>query len=189
MPIDDTQLDKATNAHVLCPAQHTVHQALRAWRKQSNSYEWWWLIIEGDNRRYTATRFEELREMLAHADLNVGMNTRLADLPPRRSNPADWDRPFPGVVTPTVTEQSALGTARALQTMQDSPGQVLVVLHEGRFRGILSASQRTFAFADKPLMDMLEEFETGGDEDTLILPPRDDEATAQVPTVPDDSPG
>jgi hypothetical protein len=172
MPIDAAELVKAANAHVIRPAHDTVYQTLKAWRATADSYEWWWLIIQHDNRRYTAIRFEGLRDVLTYPGLNVTMNTPLTDLPSRRDNPADWERPFPGVVTPTVVEQTAMGTAHALQIMQDSPGQVLVVLHDGQFRGILSGSQRTFAFSDKPLLDMLDEFEQHGDDDTLILPPR-----------------
>jgi hypothetical protein len=172
MPIDDTQLDRETNAHLVRPATDTVYQALRAWRDTPNSYEWWWLIIEHDHRRYTAIRFEDLRELLGVPDSGVTMHTPLAVLPDRRNNPRDWQHPQPGVVTPTVVEQSAMGTARALQAMEDSPGRVLVVLHDGRLRGILSSAQRTFAFADKLLMDMLDEFEAGGSDDTAPLTPR-----------------
>lgn len=182
MPIDDAQLDKATNAHITCPATDTVHRALQRWRATPNSFEWWWLIIEHGSQRFTAIRLEDLRQVLENESLGVDMNTALQDLPPRRDNPADWGRPYPGVVTPTVVEQTALSTAQALQTMQDSPGRVLVVLHDGHFRGILSAAERTFAFTDTPLLDMLDSFEAGGEDDTAILP----HSPLNDPAPPDD---
>jgi hypothetical protein len=159
MPIDAMELDKAANAHLLCPATDTVYAALTTWRSTPNSYEWWWLVIGHGDRRYTALRFETLRDLLAAPGAGVTMEMPLADLPPRRDNPADWERPFPGTVTPVVVEQNSMGTARAQQIVNDSPGRLLVVLDGDQFRGILSASERTFAFADTLLVDMLDEYE------------------------------
>jgi hypothetical protein len=181
MPIAETELNKAANAHLLRSADDTVYRALKAWRDTPDSYEWWWLIIDHGDQRYTAIRFEGIRDALARPDPGVHMNARLADLPPLRDNPDDWEHPFPGVVTPTVVEQDTMSTAGAFRAMKDGPG-VLVVLQEGQFRGILSASERTFAFTDKPLLDMLDEFEKPGDSDTQILPPR-----PGIPTAPPDT--
>ena len=172
MPIADSELNKPANTHLLRPATETVLAALRAWRGTPDPYEWWWLVIEHADQHFTAIRFGELRDALAHDGMNVHMNTLLGDLPPRRDNPVDWERPFPGVVTPTVVDQATIGTARALRLVQDSPARVLVVLADGAFKGILAAGERTFAFADQPLLDMLEQFEAPGDSDTHILPPR-----------------
>jgi hypothetical protein len=182
MPIAETELAKPTNAHVLRPADESVYKALHAWRHAADRQEWWWLIIDHGNQRYTAIRVDRLRDALMRANLGVTMETRLSDLPPQRDNPHDWEHPYPGVVTPTVVEQDSVGTARAHQMLQDSPGRVLVVLHNGQFRGILSAAERTFAFADKPLLDMLDEFEQrDSGSETIIIPNSDPPAPPVVP--------
>lgn len=157
MPIADSELNKSANAHLLRPASQTVHEALRAWRAVLGSYEWWWLIIDFDAGRFTAIRFDGLRELLSKGE--VTMNTRLEDLPLRRENPADWDRPLPGVVMPKVVDQNTAGMASVQALLQNSPGRMVIVMNSGAFRGIISAGERTFAFADKPLLDMLDEFE------------------------------
>lgn len=177
MPIADSELNKAANAHLVRPAEDTVYSALQVWRSTPNSYEWWWLVIDHGEGQFTALRFETVRDLLQSPDYAVGMHTRLGDLPRRREDPANWGRPLPGVVTPVVVEQDAMGTARALQIMRDSPGRVLVVVNQGQFRGILSASERTFAFTDKPLLDMLDEYEQGSDPSGGAPASSDDPAT------------
>ncbi len=174
MPIADSELNKPSNAHIVRPARQSVHAALQYWRQQPGSYEWWWLIITSNDHRYAAIRFSVLRDLLQDPDAGVHMNTPLSDLP--------LDQPDrPGVVAPRVVEQDAMGTARALQMLEDSPGRVLIVLKNGTLRGILSVTERTFAFTDKPLLDMLDEFESSGNDDTMILPHRPD----IPPTAPD----
>jgi hypothetical protein len=39
----------------------------------------------------------------------------------------------------------------------------------------LSSASRTFAFADKPLLDMLDDFEMGGESATIIVPKTPDD--------------
>lgn len=162
MAIADAELDKPVNAHLVRTATESVLDALRAWRAAPGSYEWWWLIVDHGSQHYTALRFEALRDLLQSANANITLGTHLSDLPPQQDNSADWQRPLPGVITPPVVEQSALSTTQALQQMRGAPGQLLVVLDQGQWRGILSGSQRTFAFADKPLLDLIEEHEQGG---------------------------
>ncbi len=173
MPIADSELDKTANAHLVRPAGDTLYTALQVWRSTPNSYEWWWLVIDHGDAQFTALRFEAVRDLLRDSEQRVTMHTRLGDLPPRRENPDAWGPPLPGVVTPVVVEQAAMGTARALQIMRDSPGRVLVVVNQGQFRGILSGSERTFAFTDKPLLDMLDDYEQGSE------PPGDDPASGE----------
>lgn len=172
MPIADSELDKSANAHLLRPAADTIYQAVKSWRDTPDSFEWWWLIIEHSGQRYTAIRFETLRDLLKTG--GASMNTHLDDLPSARENPADWDHPFPGVVSPNVVEQSSVGTALAVQMVRDSPGSVLVVVNNGQFRGILAAHERTFAFADVMLLDMLEEYEQQPEQnpDAPVEPPQ-----------------
>lgn len=170
MPIADVELDRLARAHLLRPASETVFTALRAWRSAPDSYEWWWLVIQHPDQVYTAIRFEELRDLLTRQKPGVHMNTLLADLPPRRADPADPGRALPGVVVPDVVDGEAIQTARALEMMQTSPGQVLVVLQDGHYRGILGVINRTFAFPDKPLLDLLATFEMGGESETIIVP-------------------
>jgi hypothetical protein len=184
MPIADAELNKLARAHLLRPASETVFTALRAWRSAPDCYEWWWLVIQHDERLYTAIRFAELRDLLIQQKRSVHMNTPLADLPYRRDNPDDPAHPLPGVVSPNVVDGATVQTARALQMTQASPGQVLIVLQDGKFRGILSMTSRTFAFADKPLLDLLEEFEMGGESETIIVP----RASPGEDTVVDDPP-
>jgi hypothetical protein len=186
MPIPDSELNKPSNAHLVRPAADSVYKALHAWRGTPGSQEWWWLVIDQGSQKYTAIRFGTVRDVLARPDLGVTMETHLADLPLRRENPADWAHPLPGAVLPPVVEQDAIGTARALQIVQDNPGRVLIVLRGGRFRGILSAGERVFAFNDKPLIDMIAEFEqkeTGSE--TILLPDSDPSAPADKPAPPE----
>jgi hypothetical protein len=185
MPIADVELDKLARAYLLRPASETVFTALRAWRSAPDSYEWWWLVIQHDDQLYTAIRFAELRDLLVWPKHGVHMNTPLADLPYRRDNPNDPERPLPGVVSPNVVDGATVQTARALEMTQASPGQVLIVLQDGKFRGILGVTSRTFAFADKPLLDLLEEFEMGGESETIIVP----RAAPGEDTVVDEPPG
>lgn len=159
MPIADAELAKPANAFLVRPADETVLAALRAWRDTPQSYEWWWLLIDHGAARFTALRFEDLRDLLASPDLGVTMQTRLADLPSRRENPDNWAQPWPGVYTPEVVQQDALSTAQALQRMRDAPGRILIVADGARLAGILTDTQRTFAFADRPLLDLLEDYE------------------------------
>jgi hypothetical protein len=169
MPIPDSELHKPSNAYLLRPASDNVHATLQAWRDSANSYEWWWLIVDHGDQQYAALRFESLRDILFHPDLDVHMNTRLADLPPLRVNPADPATPIPGVHRPHVVEQQALAPDDIFDRLRASPGGVLVVVQDGRFRGILSSGVRTFAFTDLPLRALLEEFDRSGDPDTIIL--------------------
>jgi hypothetical protein len=184
MPITDAELNKPAHAHLLRPASETVFTALRAWRDAPARYEWWRLIIQHGDRQYTAIRFAELRDLLVRQKRSVHMNTALADLPYRRDNPDDAAHPLPGVVSPTVVDGETVSPTRALEMAQASPGQVLIVLQDGKFRGILCVTSRTFAFADKPLLDLLEEFEMGGESETIIVP----RTSLSEDTVVDESP-
>jgi len=170
MPVSDAELNQAANAHLLRPATETVFSALRVWRDTPGPQEWWWLVIQHDAQRYTALRFAELRDLLAQRKRGAHMNTPLADLPARRDNPDDPDRPVPGVVTPPVIDGAEIDAARAREIALTSPGQVVVVVRDEQFRGIVSITSRTFAFADKPLLDLLEDFEMGGESETIIMP-------------------
>lgn len=159
MPIADAELAKPANAYLVRPADETVLAALQAWRDAPQSYEWWWLLIDHGAARFTALRFEDLRKLLASPDLGVTMHTPLANLPACRENPDNWAQPWPGVVTPGVVQQDALSTAQALQRMRDVPGRILIVVDGTRLAGILTDTQRTFTFADRPLLDLLEDYE------------------------------
>lgn len=161
MPIADTELHKPANSHIYAPASATILDALRTWRATADSYEWWWLIIGHADRTFTAIRFEGFRQLLTQPETQVTMATRLDALPEQRENPLDWNRPHPGVVTPTVVEQDEMGAARAQQVARSSPGGLLIVTRYGDLAGILSTSHRTFAFTDELLVDMLDEFEHG----------------------------
>jgi hypothetical protein len=178
MPITESELNRSTNTHLRAFAGDTVGDTLLRWRSQSDPREWWWLIIEHSAQRYTALRFQTLGALIRAR--SVAPSTQLADLPASRENPAAWDQPFPGVITPTSIEQQPTGTAQAQRMLQDTP--VLIVLDHGQFRGILSSSFRTFAFTDRPLLDLLDEFIQSGSEPPLLsapgepplLPPPDD---------------
>jgi hypothetical protein len=182
MPVAENELNKAGNAHLIRPATETVFTALRAWRDTPGRDEWWWLIIQHDARLYTAIRFGSVRDLLARRKREVHMNTPLAELPYERPNPDDPDQPLPGVVSPTVVDGAEINTARALDRVQASPGQVVIVLQDGVFQGILSGTSRTFAFADKPLLDMLEDFEMGGESETIIKPKTPDDTDEDMLT-------
>jgi hypothetical protein len=184
MPIADAEMNKSANAYLCRPATETVFTALRAWRDTPDSFEWWWLIIEHGERQYTAIRLAGLRDLLVQRKRGVHMNTPLADLPYQRPNPDDPDHPLPGVVSAAVVDSEAVNTTRALEMVQASPGQVLVVLQNGKFRGILSATSRTFAFSDKPLLDLLNDFEMGGESETIIVPrsPSGEDAVVDDPS-------
>jgi len=184
MPITDAELNKPSNTHLIRPATDSVYRALNSWLHAPNSYEWWWLIIDHANGKYTAIRFEGLRELLARPESGVSMTTRLADLPPQQDNPADWEHPIPGVVSPTIVEQATVGTARAIQLRQDSPGRLLIVLNNGFFRGILSGPERIYAFTDKPLVDMIKEFEQETGSETVIIQPPDTQTPSSEPPKP-----
>ncbi len=155
MPLPDSLLDKPLNAHRCRPAGETVLAALRDWRGTPGAASWWWLVIDHGQGRFTATRFDSLRQMLARPALGVTMATRLADLPAHAE-------PLPGVVTPPTVEQDAATPAQARQLQAASPGGMLVVLRDGAFRGVLASAERTFAFTDRPLLDMIEQYEQVG---------------------------
>jgi hypothetical protein len=184
MPITDAVLHQPAHAHLLRPAAETVFTALRAWRDTAGSTETWWLIIQYDAQHYTAIRFGELRDMLVGRKRTAHMNTPLADLPYRRANPDDPDHPLPGVISPTIVDGATLDSARAIEMLQTGPGQMLVVLREGRFQGILSVAHPTFVYFDHPLLDLLETFEMGGESETIIVPrssPEDDTKPGGAP--------
>ena len=163
MPISTLELHKPSNVYRQQPDTATVLDALRDWHGTSESYEWWWLVIDHgitrSDSRFTAIRFEDVRALLSQRETQVAMTTLLGDLPPYRDNPVNWQQPFPGVITPPVIEQASMGTARALQLVRNTPGGLVVVVNDGTLAGILSTSERTFAFTDNLLVDMLESFE------------------------------
>jgi hypothetical protein len=178
MPISESELKRNTNTHLLAVADDTVADTLLRWRSQPDPREWWWLIIAHGGEKYTALRFQALARLItAHS---ITGSTRLADLPVERENPAAWDQPIPGVITPVTVEQPQIGPAQAQRMLQDTP--LLIVLHNGQFQGILSGSFRTFTFNDKPLLDLLDEFVQAPDAPPLLpnpdepplLPPSDD---------------
>jgi hypothetical protein len=186
MPIADAEFSKSTHAHLIRPATEPVLAALRAWRDAPDHVEWWWLIVQHSDQLYTAIRFAELRDALRDPDIQVHMNTPLAELPYRRPNPADPDHPFPGVVTPRVVDGDALTTEEAQRMIHDSPGGVLVALRQGHFRGILSAAAPTTSVADPPLIELLGQFEKHLDTETAILPIRDELDAALSESEPDE---
>lgn len=162
MPIADTELDKPVNAYIVCPASSTVLEALEAWRSTPDSYEWWWLVIDHGGQRFTALRFEALRDLLTQPSCGVDMDTLLGDLPSGSDNPADWSQPFVGAYTPDTVDQTRLSAAQAMQQVRTAPGQILIVLNGTELRGILTGSQRTFTFTDRHLLDMLADYEQTG---------------------------
>ncbi len=188
MPVTDADLNQPAHAHLLRPATETVFSALRVWRDTPGRQEWWWLVIEHDAQRYTALRFSELRDLLVQRKRRTHMNTPLTKLPARRDNPDDPDHPLPGVVTPIVVDGAVTGAAAAREIAHTSPGQVVVIVQDGQFQGIISITSRTFAFADKPLLDLLEDFEMGGESETIIMPhstPNDEPPPGDPPNPPD----
>ena len=82
MPIADATLARPLNAHLWRPAHDTVLNALQMWRTTPQAAAWWWLVIDHSGGRFTALRFDTLRQLLLRRDLGVTMQTRLADLPP-----------------------------------------------------------------------------------------------------------
>lgn len=155
MPLPDSLLDKPLNAHRCRPADETVLAALRDWRATPGAASWWWLVIDHGQGRFTATRFDTLRQMLSQMAPEVTMTTRLADLPAQTEL-------LPGVVVPPAVEQEATAPAQARQLQAASPGGLVVVLRDGAFRGVLASAERTFAFTDRPLLDMIEHYEQAG---------------------------
>lgn len=170
MPIADATLARPLNAHLWRPAHDTVLDALRAWRAAPKSAVWWWLVIDHGSGHFTALRFDTLRQLLGRPDLGVTMNTRLADLPPARHNPADWTQPVPGVIEPRTVDQDGVSEARARTLQQNSSANLLIVLRDGIFRGVLAGSERTFAFTDDLLLDMLEQYEQQAAESSDTSP-------------------
>ena len=130
-----------------------LHCGLGAIRQ---SYEWWLRSIMGA-ARFRLYCLEDLAT--CSRPRSGGDDATLADLPSRRENPDNWAQPWPGVYTPEVVQQDALSTAQALQRMRDAPGRILIVADGARLAGILTDTQRTFAFADRPLLDLLEDYE------------------------------
>lgn len=155
MPLLDSLLEKPLNAHRCRPAGETVFEALRDWRATRGAASWWWLVIDRGQGQFAAMRFEMLRQMLARTEPGVTMATRLADLPAQ-------DDPLPGVIAPPTVEQDAVTPAQVRQLQAASPGGLVVVLRNGAFRGILTSAERTFAFTDRPLLDMIERYEQAG---------------------------
>lgn len=159
MPIADAFLDRPLNAHLWRPARETVLDALRVWRSTPLAAVWWWLVIDHGSGRFTALRFDTLRQLLLRPDLEVTMRTPLAELPSARQNPADWTQPVPGVIEPRTVDMDEISPSRARQLQANSPAGLLIVLRDGIFRGVLAGSERTFAFTDDLLLDMLEQYE------------------------------
>lgn len=171
MPISDDRLQSDVNAHIVAPATATVFEALQLWRNGHSRFgkgrEWWWLIIEYDAGHYTAIPFEQLRELLMNDQFNVDSTTALSTLPAARDNPDDWANPLPGVVAAKVAEKNSLSTSAALRQAENSPGNLLVVIHQGAFAGIINKRMRNFAMANQSLLDLLEEMETSQTTGTL----------------------
>jgi hypothetical protein len=171
MPISDDRLQSDVNAHILVPATSTVYEALQQWRSGHPRFgkgrEWWWLIIEYDAGHYTAIAFEQLRELLMHEKFGVKHSTVLNTLPVAKDNPDDWAKPLPGVVAARVVEKNTLSTSAALRQAENSAGNLLVVIHQGNFVGIINKRMRNFAMANQSLLDLLEEMETTQPTGTL----------------------
>lgn len=171
MPLTDADLNRAAHAHLLHSATDSVYHALRAWRDTPHCAEWWWLIIAHDDSDYTALRFETLREMLRNPHTAIHMNTLLQDLPGPRPDPEHPDRQLPGVIMPETVEAAILSGDAARAAAQASEGGLLIVLHDGLFRGIISTGTRSFEFTDRPLLLLLDDFEGHGEpEETEVLP-------------------
>lgn len=161
MPISDDRLYAEVNAHILASATDTVRQAVKAWQAGRSRWgvgrEWWWLIIQYDNGLYTAIAFEQLRDLLASPDVDVDFDTRLSALP--AEDHSDWRNPKPGVIATRVVDKERYSTANALHLAENAPGNMLVVMENGEFSGILSKRMRNFAMADLSLLNLLEELE------------------------------
>ncbi len=170
MPISDSELARPVHGHVRCPHTHSVHAALHAWRSTPGSVAWWWLIIEHKNQLYTAIRFSELYNLLKPLDAPVHMNTPLADLPYWHRNPHNPTRGLPGVVSPAVVERDGISIAQVRELIEENPENVVVVLRNGVFQGIVSSDEHPVVYADEPLRELLAQFEAGGDDQTIILP-------------------
>jgi hypothetical protein len=171
MPISDDRLQSDVNAHIVVPAAATVFEALQQWRtghpRFGKGREWWWLIIEYQVGQYTAIPFEQLRELLMTEQFGVNHSTLLSTLPPARDNPEDWANPLPGVVIARVVEKNSLSTSAALRQAENSPGNLLVVIDQGKLVGIINKRMRNFAMANQSLLDLLEEMETSQPAGTL----------------------
>ena len=181
MPISDSELARPMHAHVRCPATDSIHGALQVWRSTPASDDSWWLVIEHDTHLYTAIRFSDLYNLLKPLDAPVHLNTRLVDLPYWSKNPNNPTRGLPGVVSPTIVEQHGINMDRVQQLVEENPGNIVVALHNGEFQGILTSRASSTGFAREPLLEMLAQFEAGGDDETIILPRtplQEDEDTA-----------
>lgn len=175
MPLTDADLHRATHAHLYRPATESVYNTLRAWRDTPHSAEWWWLIIAHEDGYYTALRFETLREMLRMPHVGIHMHTLLKDLPGPRPDPEHPGQQLPGVVEPDTVEAARLSGEAARAAAQTGEGGLLIVLHDGLYRGIISTGSRSFAFTDQPLMVLMDEFEgTSQDVNTAILSRKND---------------
>jgi hypothetical protein len=172
MPIPDSELAQSFHAHIYRAATDSVYAALQAWRTTPGSRAWWWLVIEHDMQLYTAIRFSELYSLLKPVDAPVHMNTPLAELPHWRKNPNNPTRALPGIVTPLIVEQDGISMAQAQESVQESPENIVVVLRNKLFRGILTSGEHPFGFTDEPILDLLDQWESGGDNQTIVLPRR-----------------
>lgn len=167
MPIPDERLLSDLNAHILVPATYTIRQALAAWQKGHPHFgrgrEWWWLIIDYNNGTYTAIPLEQVRDLLSSPRFHVDAETRLSNLPSAQDNPDDWSNPLPGIVAARVIDQDAYSSSAAIHLAENSAGNLLVVLKDGKFAGIINKRMRNFAMASQSLLDLYERMQ----EDTV----------------------
>jgi hypothetical protein len=173
MPISDERLLSDVNAHVVVPSNITVKQALQHWKKGHNRWgtarEWWWLMIEHGNGRFTALPLEQLRDLLIDTTSGVTADSLLYALPPARE--ATNFTQLPGVIVVRTVEKTSLSTASAVSLAENSPGNLLGVIENGKLVGILSRRMRNFAMANLSLLNLLEEMES--QEATVAKPVSD----------------
>lgn len=121
MPVSQTLLSERTNNHIVANAWETIAEAVA---RLPNAFSMWWhLVVDHGDRRFSVIKFSDLQaQAVKSGDVATFVQQRLETLT------------LPVAATASL---NMLSDDEALSLAENSLGQVLVVLENGRVAGIV----------------------------------------------------